>query len=73
MLCELSQEEIQHIERYRDLTEEFQKALDAQAKVLFDLQTNIFKELIKANKEKGVFGHGKARKRKGTKGEKATL
>lgn len=48
MLYELSQEEIQHIERYRDLTEEFQKALDAQAKILFDLQTNIFKELIKA-------------------------
>lgn len=48
MLYELSQEEIQHIERYRDLTEEFQKALDEQAKILFDLQTNIFKELIKA-------------------------
>lgn len=48
MQYELSQEEIQHIEKYRDLTEEFQKALDAQMKVLFDLQTNIFKEMLRA-------------------------
>lgn len=48
MLYELSQEEIDHIEKYRDLTEEFQKALDAQLKVLFDLQTKIFKEMLSA-------------------------
>lgn len=46
MLYELSQEEIEHIERYRNLTEEFQVALDAQLKVLFDLQTKIFKEML---------------------------
>ena len=48
MLYELSKEEIEHIERYRDLTEEFQAALDSQMKVLFDLQTKIFKEMIQA-------------------------
>ena len=46
MLYELSQEEIDHIEKYRDLTEEFQKALDAQMKALHELQTNIFKEIL---------------------------
>lgn len=46
MLYELSKEEIEHIEKYRDLTEEFQAALDAQIKILFDLQTNIFKEML---------------------------
>ncbi len=46
MLYELSQEEISHIEKYRDLTEEFQTALDVQMKVLFGLQTAIFKEAI---------------------------
>ena len=48
MQYELSQEEIQHIEKYRDLPDEFQKALDAQMRVLFDLQTNIFKEMLNA-------------------------
>lgn len=47
MLYELSQEEISHIEKYRELTEEFQTALDAQMKVLFDLQTALFKEMIR--------------------------
>lgn len=46
MLYELSQEEIDHIEKYRNLTAEFQAALDAQMKVLFELQTTIFKEAI---------------------------
>jgi len=46
MLYELSQEEINHIEKYRDLTEEFQAALDDQIKVLFDLQTTLFKEMF---------------------------
>lgn len=48
MKYELSTEEIRHIERYRDLTEEFQAALDSQMQVLFDLQTSIVKEMIQA-------------------------
>lgn len=46
MQYELSEQEIQHIERYRDLTEEFQSALDAQMETLFQLQTEIFKEML---------------------------
>lgn len=46
MKCELSEEEVQFIEKYRDLLPEFQTALDKQAKVLFDLQTEIVKEMI---------------------------
>lgn len=34
MQYELSDQEIQHIEKYRDLLPEFQKALDKQADVL---------------------------------------
>lgn len=47
MKYELSTEEIQHIERYRELLPEFQAALDSQMKVLFDLQTTIVKEAIR--------------------------
>lgn len=46
MQYELSEQEIQHIEKYRNLLPEFQKALDKQAKVLFDLQTQIMRETI---------------------------
>ena len=46
MKYELSEQEIQHIEKYRDLLPEFQEALDKQAEVLFDLQTQIMKEAI---------------------------
>lgn len=46
MLYELSKEEIEHIERYRDLTEEFQEALNSQMKALFDLQKTIFREML---------------------------
>lgn len=46
MLYELSQKEISHIEKYRELTEEFQAALDEQMKALFGLQTTIFKEMF---------------------------
>lgn len=47
MKYELSPEEIQHIERYRELLPEFQAALDAQMKVLFELQNGIVKEMIR--------------------------
>lgn len=46
MKYELSAEEIQFIERYRDLLPEFQAALDSQMKSLFDLQASIVKEMI---------------------------
>lgn len=46
MQYDLSKQEVQHIEKYRDLLPEFQKALDKQAKVLFDLQTQLMKETI---------------------------
>lgn len=46
MKYELSEAEIQFIEKYRDLLPEYQIALEEQAKVLFDLQTRILKELI---------------------------
>ena len=48
MKYELSAEEVQHIERYRELLPEFQAALDSQMKILFDLQTTIVKEVIRA-------------------------
>ena len=35
MLCELSEQEARHLERYRDLLPEFQEALDMEIKVLF--------------------------------------
>lgn len=46
MKYELSEKEIQHIERYRDLLPEFQEVLDKQIDALFDLQTRIFKEML---------------------------
>lgn len=48
MKYELSAEEIQFIERYRDLLPEFQATLDVQMKALSDLQTSIVKEIIQA-------------------------
>ena len=49
MKYDLSEEEVQFIEKYRDLLPEFQAALDEQAKILFDLQTKVVKELISQN------------------------
>lgn len=46
MKYELSEQEIQHIEKYRELLDEYQKALDENMQTLFDLQTRIIKELI---------------------------
>ena len=48
MKYELSAEEIQHIERYRDLLPEFQEALDKQITALFELQKQIMKETLEA-------------------------
>lgn len=49
MKYELSAEEIQHIERYRDLLPEFQEALDKQLQVLFELQRQLVKEALEAD------------------------
>jgi hypothetical protein len=46
MKYELSENEIQLVEKYRDLLPEFQKALENQAHILFELQTSIVKELL---------------------------
>lgn len=43
MKYDLSKEEIQHIERYRKLFPEFQKALNKQLRVLIELQRQIVK------------------------------
>lgn len=48
MEYELSAEEIQHIERYRDLLPEFQSALDKHMLSLFELQTQIMKETFES-------------------------
>lgn len=48
MQYELSTEEIRHIEKYRDLLPEFQKALDKEMKVLFELQTKLMKETFES-------------------------
>ena len=48
MTYELSAEELQHIEQYRDLLPEFQAALDKQMQALFELQRQIVKEAIRA-------------------------
>ena len=48
MKYELSEEEIQHIERFRDLFPEFQAALDKQMTVHFELQKQIRKETFEA-------------------------
>lgn len=50
MQYELSAEEIQHIEKYRDLLSEFQTALDKQMQALFELQTQIMKETFESMK-----------------------
>lgn len=46
MQYDLSKQEIQHIEKYRNLLPEFQKALDKQMKALFELQTKIIHESL---------------------------
>lgn len=48
MKYELSAEEIQHIERYRDLLPEFQSTLDKQMQGLFELQTQLMKETFES-------------------------
>lgn len=48
MKYELSTEELQHIEQYRDLLPEFQEALDKQMQALLELQRRIVKEAIQA-------------------------
>lgn len=45
-MYELSQEEINHIEKYRDLLDDFQKAADANMQTLFELQTTTVKQLL---------------------------
>lgn len=50
MKHELSKEELQHIERYRDLLPEFQAALDKHLLALFELQTQIMKETFESMK-----------------------
>ena len=50
MQYELSAEEIQHIEKYRDLLPKFQAALDKQLQALFELQTQIMKETFESMK-----------------------
>ena len=50
MQYELSAEEIQHIEKYRDLLPKFQEALDKQVQALFELQTQIMKETFESMK-----------------------
>ena len=44
MQYELSTQEIQHIERYRDLLPEFQTVLDAYLHSCFELQTRILRD-----------------------------
>ena len=51
MQYELSAEEVQHIEKYRDLLPEFQAALDKQLHTLFELQTQIMKETFESMKK----------------------
>lgn len=46
MKYELSEDEIQLVEKYRDLLPEFQEALNKHSQALFELQTGIFKELL---------------------------
>lgn len=47
MECELTQKEFNHLEQYRKLFPEFQKALDQQTAALYKLQINIFKDALK--------------------------
>ena len=46
MKYELSDEEVQLIENYRNLLPEFQKSADANLQTLFELQTEIIKQAI---------------------------
>lgn len=46
MKYNLSKEEIQHIERYRNLLPEYQKALNKQLQILFELQRRTVKESL---------------------------
>ena len=50
MQYELSADEVQHSEKYRDLLPEFQAALDKQLHTLFELQTQIMKETFESMK-----------------------
>ena len=47
MQYDLTPQEIKHIENYRKLFPEFQKALDKQMKALYDLQVGIIKQATK--------------------------
>lgn len=47
MRYELDEKEVQIVEKFRNLLPEFQAALDTHADTLFELQTKIFKELLK--------------------------
>ena len=49
MKYELSAEGIQHIERYRDLSPEFQAVIDKQIQALFELQRQLVKEALEAS------------------------
>lgn len=44
MQYELSIQEVQHIERYRDLLPEFQSVLDTHLQSYFELQTQLLKD-----------------------------
>lgn len=46
MKYELSENEIQLVEKYRDLLPEFHEALNQHTQALFELQTSIVKELL---------------------------
>lgn len=48
MQYELSAEEIQHIERYRNLSPEFQAVIDKQIPALIELQRQLVKEAFEA-------------------------
>lgn len=48
MQYELSAEEIQHIERYRNLSPEFQAVIDKQIPALIELQRQLVKEALEA-------------------------
>lgn len=47
MKYELSENEIQLVQKYRDLLPEFQEALEKHAQILFELQTRIVRESLK--------------------------
>lgn len=47
MKYELSENEIQLVQNYRDLLPEFQEALEKHAQIRFELQTRIVRESLK--------------------------